>query len=205
MQPSKVIDNLIAFFDIATDAYNLRRGPSSPQAKQLYRRRRNELFSALATPPVKPGYSYPMTYLRHQIELCENDLDALGIDIPRIKNLIDAVEEMMTRRHVRAYDQGVKRADLDWASRHLADVQAAKMDSQRLPGDLIKATLAVSRFGVSKSTLHRDRKKGDLTGYRPSGAKKNSPYLYSETDLANRYSRWGEHQARLTRKKVASK
>ena len=57
------------------------------------------------------------------------------------------------------------------------------------PTDLLAADIATRDFQVSRATLQRAVKDGELRSYRPLGAKKNAAHRYSESALAARYPR----------------
>lgn len=79
----------------------------------------------------------------------------------------------------------------------LADVKADPASKQqtgenkKLPTDLISTCVAVQKFFVSRATLKRNVKDGELKSYRPSNSPKNQTHIFSEADIA---SRWPRHQ-----------
>ena len=73
--------------------------------------------------------------------------------------------------------------DLDALADYCKAVAGAK------PDDLITTAVAVWDFGVSRSTLRRAVKAGELRDYRPAGHAENAPYLLSRAEVASRWPR----------------
>ena len=57
-----------------------------------------------------------------------------------------------------------------------------------VPPDLVTVRVALREFQVSRPTLDRRRKVGELRGYRPGGAAVNAEFRYSRADLASRFA-----------------
>lgn len=70
-----------------------------------------------------------------------------------------------------------------------ARLRLGAAQSPAIPADTVSAWQALKGWRVSRATLQRYRKDGALKGHRRAGAKRNSPYRYSRSDLDRLFER----------------
>lgn len=68
--------------------------------------------------------------------------------------------------------------------------EGKKAQGQILPNDLIRITVAIQKFHVSKATIKRNIKGGTIKSYRLLNSPKNSHHLVSESELAKLFTYW---------------
>jgi hypothetical protein len=60
-------------------------------------------------------------------------------------------------------------------------------EQQKVPGDLITLLVVVEKYHVSRATVKRKIKAGEIWSYRKSDAAENSPHLVSESQISKLY------------------